>query len=170
MSNATSLTREQVSSAVRYDPKTGVFTWKTTIGRAKAGDTAGYLNPRGYIKISIGGNLYLAHRLAFLMMTGRWPIYGVDHINGIKNDNRWGNLRDVPDRINIQNKRWSKRGRKNYELPLGVQVCPDSFSNPYRARIQVNGKSVHLGLFPTADAAHLAYVEAKRMYHEGCTL
>lgn len=165
------ITAEQAREILAYDAVTGTFVWKVPLGTAIAGSKAGYLNPRGYVVISIKRRLYRAHRIAFLVMTGKWPKYGVDHINGIKNDNRWINLRDVPDAINIQNKRKSRNGRKNVGLPLGVQRnrCKVS-KKPYLAKIQVAGRSIYLGSFSTTSEASTAYIEAKRRLHKGCTL
>jgi hypothetical protein len=170
MNSPVDLTKERAAELLSYDPETGAFTWRIKKGTSKAGAPAGYQNPRGYLMITIDRRLYRAHRIAFLIMTGSWPVFGVDHINGIKNDNRWRNLRDVPDEVNIQNKHHPKGGRKNCALPLGVSLSPKSSIRPYRAKIQVGGKTIHLGSFPTPNEAHDAYLTAKRTHHEGCTI
>lgn len=164
------VTKDLVDRLLNYDPISGVFIWKKTSGRAIEGKPAGHTCPRGYVHIWINGRTWRAHRLAFLVMTGDWPVFGVDHMNGVKNDNRWENLRDVPDAINIQNKHRTRAGRKHSHLPLGVSICPDSQIRPYRAKVQVEGKIIHLGLFETPELAHRAYIEAKRIHHEGCTI
>lgn len=170
MSQREEITKAVAEQVLSYSPATGAFIWKVTSGRAVAGRAAGHTCTRGYVHIWVKGKLYRAHRLAFLIMTGKWPTYGVDHINGTKNDNRWENLRDVPDAINIQNKHRPKGGRKHSYLPLGVSICPDSQIRPYRAKVQVEGRVIHLGLFETPELAHKAYLEAKRIHHEGCTI
>lgn len=58
--------------------------------------------------------MYLAHRLAFLYMTGAFPTNQVDHINRVRNDNRFINLREVLPSDNSKN-----RSPKRH-LPLGV--------------------------------------------------
>ena len=170
MSQREEITKEVAEQLLSYNPETGVFIWKVTSGRAVAGRAAGHTCKRGYVHIWIKGKLYRAHRLAFLIMTGKWPTYGVDHMNGIKDDNRWENLRDVPDAINIQNKHRPKSGRKYDSLPLGVSLCGKSKIRPYMAKLQVEGRSIYLGLFETPSLAHEAYLAAKRLHHEGCTI
>ena len=77
-----------------YDPETGVFTWLKSQGRAMAGDVAGSEHTAGYIRIKVLGESYVAHRLAVLVMTGKWPEKNVPHLNGEPADNRWVNLQD----------------------------------------------------------------------------
>jgi hypothetical protein len=119
----------------------------------------------------VEGKIFLAHRLAWLYVHGVMPEHYVDHINGVKNDNRIENLRDVKQGVNLQNQKRAKRNRVSSDL-LGV-----SFSNkgqnkdrPYRARIVVDRKEIHLGTFAYEKDAHDAYLAAKRQYHEGCTI
>lgn len=52
----------------------------------------------------IHGYHYKASRLAWLYMTGEWPKYEMDHINHVKDDNRWVNLRDVTPAENCANR------------------------------------------------------------------
>lgn len=164
------LTPDYVRERLSYDPDTGAFTWKITVGRAASGKLAGSRTARGYIVISVGDRLYRAHRLAFFVMTGSWPIYGVDHINGIKDDNRWANLRDVPDAINIQNKRRIRADKKNSDLPLGVTRQSSPRKKQFIASLGLNGRTIHLGEFYTKEEAYEAYLTAKRALHEGCTI
>lgn len=97
------------------------------------------------------------HRLvaeAFLPNPGELP--DVDHINGDRGDNSVGNLRWVTKSRNGLN-----RHRTYGAVPLlGVSVS-SSKANPYRATLCVEGNKRHLGVFPSAEAAHRAYVNAK---------
>jgi HNH endonuclease len=54
---------------------------------------ARYINSDGYRVIEIDETEYFAHDLAWLWMTGEFPKGQIEHINGIKDDNRWCNLR-----------------------------------------------------------------------------
>ena len=89
------LTQQRLKQVLGYDPKTGIFRWKVRRPKRKPGDQAGCLNKEGYVKISVDGASYTAHRLAFFWMTGKWPTPMTDHFNGIRNNNRWENLREV---------------------------------------------------------------------------
>ncbi len=93
----TEITQAELVENLSYDPDSGVFRRKISNTRAvKAGDIAGSQNGKGYLTMMVCGRVYKAHRLAFLYMTGSFPPEEVDHINGIRDDNRWACLRAVP--------------------------------------------------------------------------
>lgn len=133
-------------------------------------DRAGSRSTDGYIDIKIDGRTYRAHRLAWLYTYGRWPTGQIDHRNGVRDDNRINNLRDVSRDVNAQNQRQAHRG-KSTNLPIGVYPPdPRWGSSGYTAQIGVGGKKIKLGTFTTVGEAYAAYVSAKRRLHEGCTL
>ena len=155
-----------IQETLRYDPDTGNLIWKLDRGRrVKAGSIAGAAHCAGYVQLRLQGKNYLAHRIAFLLMTGKWPEHQVDHINGVKDDNRWSNLRDVTNTVNSQNQRKPRPGNKTGLL--GVSSKP---KGKFQAQIKIDGKIKYLGLFDSADKAHDAYLLAKRELHEGNTL
>lgn len=149
-----------VRRAFVYDPATGHFT---RVEGRKLG-LAGAINNLGYRLIGIVGKKYRAHRLAWLYVHGAWPTGEIDHINGIRDDNRIENLRDVSNRVNQQNRR--KALKSGSTGLLGVSPTKRGF----KAAISLNKASRYLGRFDTAEEAHAAYVDAKRELHEGCTL
>jgi len=160
------MTLEWLKELLIYDKDTGQFTWRITIGqRAYAGKIANKIQAStGYIFIGIKGKQYSAHRLAWLYTYGDWPKYNIDHIDGNRANNKISNLRDVPHFVNMQNKRHaSKNNSTGY---LGVRKTGKKFS----AVIVVNKKPMYLGTFDDAKEAHQAYIEAKRKYHQGCTI
>lgn len=164
------LTATKLRELLRYCPDTGVFRWRADAGwrgRIKAGTIAGSINAHGHYRINIGGRLHYSHRLAWLYVTGSWPEGDIDHIDGVKSNNAISNLRDVPHQVNTENRRTATRGKRS-GLPMGVSI--DNRDGAYRADITVNGKTISLGRHPTPDAAHRAYVEAKRRLHAGCTI
>lgn len=160
-------TRSELLELLRYEPDTGRFYWrKRSKGLAlQRGDLrAGCMRHDGYNIIRVHRIAYLAHRLAWLAVYGRWPEHDIDHINGVRGDDRIANLRDVPRRINLENQR--KARPRNRAGMLGVTFA----SGRYMARIQVNQRQILLGCFGTAKEAHAEYLKAKRKLHEGCTL
>lgn len=158
------LTQEALKQELHYDPETGLFTRLRNIGNGiKEGHIFG-CNSRGYLVGTVRRVMYANHRLAWFYVYGVWPTGDIDHINGIKSDNRIQNLRDVSKTLNQHNQR--KAHSQNSTGVLGVRPRGNRFS----ARIVINRKDKHLGCFDTAEAAHEAYLAAKRQMHEGCTI
>ncbi len=155
-------TAEEVRSLLGYDPETGHFHWKKrTTARRRSGVTAGTTSKEGYVSISLGYKAYKAHRLAWLYVHGAWPNGVIDHINGVKGDNRISNLRETSQISNTQNRR--KPNWNSASGILGVRldgVC-------WRAQITVGGKTVALGTFETEAEAQEAYLKAKERMHHG---
>jgi len=149
-----------------YDPEAGLFTRLVATGNGKVGDVAGCRDHYGYIVIGIAGKLYKAHRLAFLYIIGAFPTSEVDHINSVRNDNRWINLRDATRSVNCQNLR--KPPANNTSGYLGVAWHKQS--KKWHAKIMVNSKQISLGLFDDACEAGAHYLRKKREFHEGNTL
>lgn len=158
------VTLERLKEVLKYEPETGLFYWKVSnSNRVKVGDVADC--PRqGYIQIMIDKVTYIAHRLAWLYVYGKWPDGDIDHINGVRNDNRISNLRDVSKNMNQQNRQGPRRGNK-FNL-LGV--CQQR--NRFKAQITINGKVTYIGLYDTPEEAHQAYITTKRKLHPGNTL
>ena len=149
-----------------YDPKSGQFYWKINRGyHIKVGDVAGCLHHNGYIVISIEKQQHQAHRLAWLYVYGEYPKHYIDHINGIRSDNKIQNLRDATQAENCQNLK-KPRGQSGF---LGVSI--DTFrKNRWKSSIKLNGKNIHLGWFKTPEEASQAYIQAKRQFHPFNTL
>ena len=146
-----------------YDPDTGLFTWiKQSSCRAKVGTIVGAGRRTGYIDVGLLGKVYKAHRLAWFYVYGVWPEFNIDHINGNRRDNRIANLRDVPQRTNIENEIHPRRGNPY----LGVSKK----RNKWVAQIRAEGRSRNLGSFATPEEARDVYVAAKRKLHAGCTI
>lgn len=162
---------QRVREVLHYSAETGEFTRLHRLAqRHDVGSRADFkINTgplAGYRRVGLDGKRYLAHRLAWLYVHGEWPRQVIDHINGDRGDNRIANMRDVSQGVNTENQRRpSALNRSGY---LGVHLHDDGIR--WRARIQVRGRGKHIGLFGTKEAAHAAYLEAKRRLHAGCTL
>jgi hypothetical protein len=137
------------ASSLIYEPDTGLFYWKDT------GDIAN-LTPvgDGYSSICLGGHHLRAHRIAFMIMKGTTPPQ-IDHVNRIKTDNRWQNLRSATPSDNAANTVKRAPNRNGFR---GVERR----FNKYRAEIVRNGKRHRTGwLSDPAEAAN-AYVLMSR--------
>lgn len=154
------ITQKELKAAVHYNPETGVFTWKICRSdRMKAGDIAGCLNNRGYLRICIDGKVYLAHRLAWLYMTGEWPKGQIDHIKHVRHDNRWVNLREATHQENQKNQ---TRRKDNTSGVCGVVWHKPS--GKWQSQISVNDKSMYLGIFIDKFEAICARMSANNKY------
>lgn len=155
------LSFSDADNALSYDADNGLFKWKIKPSRAvNAGDEAGWVcRIHGYRKIRLKGRDWHANKIAILLTTGKWPSSEVDHINGIRSDDRLVNLRVASHSENIQN---SKTRSDNVSGLKGANL--DKRSGRYKATITVNGKRIHLGTFGSAMAAHMAYCEAAQQH------
>lgn len=155
------LTSERLRELLDYDPETGVFTWRVNASsRAQVGSVAGSPKAKGYRGIRVEGRSYYEHRLAWLHIHGEWPASHMDHINGVRDDNRLVNLREATATENQQNRIADKR---NTSGVLGVSWC--SRDGKWLAQIRLDGKRKYLGRFDTVEEAGAAYAEAKKQLH-----
>lgn len=163
---ASNLTAARVRELLRYDPDTGLFTWRVDRpGIKKAGDAAGHTCKKThYVLIGIDRKIYLAHRIAWLYVKGQWPSMGLDHWDTVRANNRIGNLRELGQQANSENLRKAKKNNKSGFLG----VSPHRYG--WVASIHHNRKKKHLGLFKKPEDAYAAYIEAKRKIHTGNTL
>lgn len=145
-----------------YDPVTGVFTRRTSVGGSKAGSVAGHAAYDGYVYIQADGKRYSAHRLAWLFVHGRWPYEQTDHINGVRSDNRIANLREATNLQNVQNQKSAHSNNKSSGV-LGVSW--HSRDRKWRAQIQVDGKKKLIGSYDSIAEAKAAYDNCKADLH-----
>lgn len=146
-----------IKSLFDYCPISGSLLWKSPKGKVKKGTIAGYLE-QGYRRVEIDNKKILVHKLIWLYIYGTWPINQIDHINGIRDDNRIENLREVSNRGNSQNKNRVRSGKL-----LGAYKLP---SGKYYSRIYINKLSQYLGSFDTELQAHEAYLAAEWLFNE----
>lgn len=145
------ITQNLLKELVEYDPIIGIMTYKiTTSNKNKKGGTVGYVNDGGYTEVMIFGNKYLVHRLIWKYVYNKFPDNFIDHINGIRTDNRLDNLREASTQQNSWNSSTRKDSTTGYK---GVSI--DKRCGKYRAYININGKQKSLGYYTTAYEAHL---------------
>lgn len=151
------LTQEYLKSILRYDSETGLFTWAKKIPHSKSVAQAGGLCSQKYWRIKINKRSYKAHRLAWLYAFGEFPQGQIDHINGNRSDNRLCNLRLASNAENQMNR--AKAAVTNNSGFLGVNFNKEV--GKFAARIQSNGKRIHLGYFDSPEDASSAYIVMK---------
>jgi len=155
------ITQERLKEVLHYDPGTGIFTNKITRGsRSVLGSEPGCIcTDTGYIVMNVDYCKYSAHRLAFLYMNGELPKIQTDHINGVRSDNRWDNLREVTASENQQNQRKSKRNKSGF-----TGVSWDKQTSKWHAQIMAGNKVIHLGHFDEKKDAIKARAAANIKY------
>ena len=155
------MTQDEVKASFDYDPIKGVLINKAQRAkRIKIGSEAGRLRLDGYRDVKVKNKYYLTHRLIWVFVTGSWPKNYIDHINQIKNDNRFCNLRDV---TRSQNKQNTCLQINNSSGVKGVAWC--KVNNQWLVRITLNKKIYYLGLFKNINAAALARKQAEEQLH-----
>lgn len=145
------LSKQIVDRYLRYDPETGQFFKIVPIG-VKA--------QNGYVYVNIFGANVLAHRLAWLVTHGYWPEKTVDHINGVRSDNRLSNLREADWSENLCNSRIQDR---NISGCKGVTWVKEK--KKWVAKIRWRGKETHLGYHSNLDDAVQARKKAEAEIH-----
>ncbi len=151
---------EYIRHALNYDQGTGLFTWRTPRPKCRVGEIAGHLGHCGYWFVCIDHKKHRAHRLAWFYMIGEFPDSEIDHINGIRSDNRWCNLRQASS---SQNKCNAPKRSDNTSGFKGVSWS--KYHKKWRSYIKLNGTRVFLGSFESRGAAYSAYVAASGEYH-----
>ena len=142
------ITQEELKNNLDYDPTTGIFTRVKSYGKVKKGDIAGTLSDSGYIVIRVNVIRYPAHRLAWLYMTGEFPQNEIDHINRIRDDNRFNNLREVSRSKNHMNMSIPSNNKSGV-----VGVYFHKQRGKYQSQIKINGKNIYLGIYDNFEEA-----------------
>lgn len=151
---------DYIESNLRYDQDSGNLWWAIRGQGRPLTRPAGSNNGAGYlvIKITLEGDKkrFFAHRIVWFLCHKEWPIAQIDHINGVKDDNRIANLRQATHSQNQFNKH-SQGGSSIYK---GVSFREER--GIWRAVVQLNKKSKYLGAFKTQEEAALAYDKAAK--------
>tara|TARA_R110000850_G_C9740312_1_gene444296 strand:- start:60 stop:566 length:507 start_codon:yes stop_codon:yes gene_type:complete len=155
------ITQKELKTQLSYNSSTGVFNWLTgKQGRSTKKPAGSIHKSLGYSRIMIGGELYYAHRLAWLYVYGKIPKEEIDHINKQRDDNSINNLREVSSGENLKNQHMQKR---NTSGVTGVRW--ESNRKRWFAQIGVNGETIKLGRFKRLSDAKKAREEAELKYN-----
>lgn len=145
------LLNKKIKESFTYDPITGIIVRNST------GNIVGTSNYAGYLIFRLGSVNLRAHRVAWFLFHGKWPDHQIDHINGIRSDNRITNLRDITASKNEQNRNCHRNGHLlgTVKTKSGTWVAraPKNYLN-HKA-----DKHIRLGTFKTQEEAHQAVVE-----------
>jgi hypothetical protein len=149
----------ELKTLFSYDPDIGVIRW---IAKGKGmikKKAAGTLLHSGYLGICIGPKRWQAHRIAWALHHGAWPKDQIDHINGIKIDNRICNLREATNSQNGKNLGLSKANKSGVK---GVSF--ENYTQRWKASIKVENKTISLGRFNSIEDAAKARQLAEQHY------
>lgn len=154
------LTQARLRQVLHYNESTGVFTWAVTVGpRAQIGSVAGHDDLR-YRVIRVDGTKHMAHVLAWLYVTGRFPSDEIDHFNGDGFDNRFSNLREATRKQNMENTSLFSCSTSGYR---GVTWYKRN--QKWGASAFHNGRRHFAGLFDSReDAAEAARLLRDRLF------
>jgi hypothetical protein len=154
------LTQQELMAALHYDPETGVFTRTFKNGKSKQ---VGSINTKGYVCIPLGNVKYVAHRLAWLWVYGKFPDHQVDHINQNRQDNRIANLREATNKQNCENRSVQKNNTTGF-----AGVSWKARNKKWVAQICHNRQMIHLGLFQKIEDAIAARAAAQKTLFTHC--
>ena len=157
-------TAEHLQTILRYNPETGDLVWLPRTSRRFnarfAGKSAGYVDAWGYTCIRFRDQMHKAHRVAWVITTGAWPVNQIDHINGNKSDNQWINLREATQSQNSCN----VAPRSNNKTGI-TGVSWDNDRGKWFASICFDGRGLNLGRYDTVEEAISARSVAQIKHH-----
>ena len=171
-------TPEELRKLLRYEPDTGLLYWRErTVSMFNEGTrsvevmcriwNANYSGNEAFVTYNENGDLtggilrrkYKSHRVAYAIFHGVWPENYIDHINGVRDDNRIVNLRDVSRAENMKNAAVSSA---NTSGAIGVDWL--KVNKKWRARIKVDGATINIGCYKTKKEAMSARKDAEKKY------
>lgn len=149
------LTAERAREIFSYDPMTGQVRRRITLGRRmKAGALVGSPSSSGYLQLGYEYKKFQLHRVIWLYVYGTWPTHFIDHINGVRDDNRLANLREADDAQNAAN------SAPKYGRPFKGVIRHSR--RRWTAQIHHAGQNIYLGSFKSPEDASAAYASKAR--------
>lgn len=159
------ITQDYLKEHFYYNPDTGdmvAIKMRQGLSPHHLGSPIRNKDDNGYYRVSILGRDYRVHRLAFLYMTGSFPD-NVDHINRVRSDNRWCNLRPCTRSQN----QWNMTGYGK----SGIKGVRQAGKRGWQARICKEGKEIHIGYYQDPKEAAEAYnAKATELFGEFASL
>jgi hypothetical protein len=151
---------------ISYNPETGEFRWikkppmMNWKNRCNPGDLVGYIHSKGYRVATLKGKHIQLHRLAWIFIHGEIATETIDHINGVRHDNRICNLRLATRTQNAQNASARKKHGNRIK-----NVSWDSESGKWRVRVVKDGKRYHGGRFEDPNEAEKVAKQLMKELH-----
>lgn len=163
--NISEETKQLIFNSLSYDASSGILTWKVFRSKVKPGDIAGTRTKAGYEVFTLQERVYKCHRIAWLFITGKYPLNEIDHINGVKFDNRASNLREVTRSQNQHNRKRHRDG--NF---VGVYLDKEYggwiASAPRNFLKRKAKKHKYLGYFKSKEEARQAVIDYCKLNEE----
>ncbi|MNF85954.1 AP2 domain protein [compost metagenome] len=155
------ITTQRLRELLEY--RDGKLFWKICRKGRSAGSEVGSLTHHGYLRAVVDGERHMVHRIVWALHHGKWPEGIVDHIDGVRLNNRIENLRSVDHQQNMRNQKLPATNTSGF-----IGVFWNCRRNRWVAQIKVDGKYKHVGYFDTAQAADTARKAAAGAfgYHE----
>lgn len=143
-----------------YDQETGVVSWSMDSRNKFPGGVAGCVAPTGYWVLMYGGSQYRRSRVAWLLMTGEWPMQDIDHKDRDTVNDRWDNLRSATESENMAN------AKVRCDNTSGARGVSWNFRlGSWHVRVNVDRQLYHIGYFDDFDEAVRARDEAAAKLH-----
>lgn len=152
------ITQELLRNTFDLDDQ-GNLVRKFSRGRSKKGTYSECKDRYGYVCIGLHGKVYRAHRLVWMYVYGYFPDKDIDHINGIRSDNRPENLRVLSRSENKQNQAVQRNNKTGVKGVFKVK-------GKFIAEICHEGKSYYIGCFDSIEDASTAYNEKAKKLHK----
>lgn len=150
------LTQDLARRWVRYDPESGFAFWNprsnadiaqpgtlNSWNKQYANKQLGFYDRDGYLRAKICSRQMILSRIIWFREFGEWPEQ-IDHINGIRDDNRLANLRAVTLTENCRNRSTPKTNKSGL---AGIEPVYKNKRQTYRVRFQVGDKYSSYGSF-----------------------
>lgn len=165
MRNVRELNLSRLKELLDYNPDTGVFRWKKSVNsKTYDGLIPARKDKDGYLMVMVDSRNYRQHRLAWFYMTGLWPEKHLDHKNGVRDDNRFSNLRECDEQNNNRNRGLS---RLNTSGVSGVSFQQGKWVVRIRLNKFIRG---FFGYYDDIELAELVANSVRDKYHKEFSL
>lgn len=147
--------QEWLQHRLFYDSDVGVFTWTENAHYTCRGKIVGCPSGSGYLIMVLEGRKFYCHRVAWKYAYGQDAMGYIDHINGVRSDNRISNLRLADCSQNVMNSGLRSDNKCGFK-----GVSWHDTMKKWRACINVSGVQRVVGYYLTPEEASTAYDQA----------